>query len=1039
MTRVRMAAALLPCLFAAAVYGADAQVNRAPIDFNHTIRPILSNNCFTCHGPDSHQRKADLRLDQSDDAYAKHRSGMPIVRGDVAASQVAKRIVSTDADERMPPPDSGKKLSPQQIELLRDWIAQGGKYEKHWAFIAPRRPALPAVNNASWCVNPIDRFVLARLESEGLTPSPAADRVTLCRRVYLDLIGLPPTPAQVDAFVGDRAPDAYEKLVDRLLANPHYGERMALDWLDAGRFADTHGYHIDSGRNQTLWRDWVIKAFNDNKPFDQFTIEQLAGDLLPNATNDQKIATAFVRNNMVNFEGGAIPEEYLTAYIMDRVSTTSTVFLGLTLQCAQCHDHKFDPLSQKNYYQMYAFFNAVPERGLDGAHGNAGPLLATPTSAQQHQLDEIAQKSASLEQQISALRAEADAAQRRWEEQSAPVASAAQWSTLNPAQATSQARATLKIDRDGSVRASGKNPDSDAYTIVLPTTLSKVTAIRLEALPEPKLKAGGPGRSDNGNMVLTHISLKAGVGSDPAAARELKFNSASADFSQERFPVDSIIKTHATAGWAIYPRVGEPHQAVFVLDRPVENTGSLTLTLTLEFNSDYPRHQLGYFRIAATDAADPRAVDPTPEPIAKIRDISPEKRTPSQATELQAYFRRNIFAPTRALMEAMAKLALQKSAIEEKVPTTMVMSEMAKPRDTFILQRGQYDKPGEHVTADVPEQIAPWPAGAPHNRLGLAQWLVSPEQPLTSRVIVNRYWQGFFGTGIVKTAEDFGSQGEEPTHEQLLDWMAVQFQRGDETTTPWNLKAMLKMIVMSSTYRQLSAASPELIARDPENRLLARGPRMRLHAELIRDEALAISGLLNDEIGGQSVSPYQPPGLWDELMSRDDGDRFTAQKYKQDHGKNLYRRTMYTFWKRSCPPPSLATFDAPDRETCVVRRARTNTPLQALVLMNDPTYVESARKLAERILIDGGADDDSKIVLAFRLATSRAPRPEEIAVLRRIHDRERAVFAKDAAAAEQLLSVGESPRNTKLDAADLAAWSTVCSVILNLDETITKG
>ncbi|HWE01383.1 MAG TPA: PSD1 and planctomycete cytochrome C domain-containing protein [Tepidisphaeraceae bacterium] len=1016
-----------------------AQEKSPGVDFNHDIRPILSNNCFMCHGPDVHQRKANLRFDSPDDAYRGHKTGTPIVPGDLVKSQLVKRITSSDPDDLMPPAKSEKKLSPRQIDLLKKWIASGAKYEKHWAFIPPRRAPLPEVKDTKWCRNPIDRFVLARLEEEGLTPSPEADKATLCRRLYFDLLGLPPTPKDVDDFVSDPAPDAYEKRVDQLLANPHFGERMALDWLDAARYADTHGYHIDSGRDQTHWRDWVIDAFNRNMPFDQFTIEQLAGDLLPNATLEQKIATGFVRNNMVNFEGGASADEYLTAYLIDRVSTTSTVWLGLTYNCCQCHDHKFDPLSQKSFYQLFAFFNGVPEKGLDGNKGNAGPVLALPSKEQLSRLETIAASVKAIEQQLAGPIPLADAEQIAWEKTAAegpPL-----WTALKASELKSKGGATLSMKPDRSISVDGLNPNTDTYTIVAPAPaeVKEITAVRLEAMIDPKLVGKGPGRSNTGNVVLTRIGLSAGNGDDIAAAKPVKFKAASADFSQLGYPIANVIDENIATGWAVAPEIGKPHAAIFELTEPIHNDGDLVLTVTLAFDSGNPQHVLGHYRLSVTSSKKPQEKDLLPGSIRRALAIDADHRTGAQKAEVRKFFRTTVCSATRELSANVAKLNKEKEAINKAIPTTMVMLEMAKPRDTFVLLRGQYDKHGDKVTADVPENIAPLPADAPHNRLGLAEWIVSPRQPLTGRVIVNRYWQSFFGTGIVKTVEDFGSQGEEPTHPELLDWLAVQFREGGNGAGPWDVKAMIKLIVTSAAYRQSSVVTPALLARDPENRLIARGPRIRLPAEFIRDNALAISGLLNEDIGGRTVNPYQPSGLWEELMSRGDGANWTAQTYVQDHGKDLYRRTMYTFWKRTSPPASLSTFDAPDRETCTVRRARTNTPLQALVLMNDPTYVEAARKVAERMMSEAGASGEAKIIYAFRLATARAPTPVEIAVLKTIHDRELAVFTKDPAAATKLLAVGESPVNGKLDQNELAAWATVASVILNLDETITKG
>jgi hypothetical protein len=992
----------------------------APIDFDRQIRPILSENCFACHGPDDKQRKAKLRLDVRDGAV----KSPTIVPGKAAESELFQRVTAADPKQHMPPAKSGKRLTSQQIDLLRQWIDDGAKWSIHWAFRPPERPALPVVADKDWPRSPIDYFIAARLQQEGLRPSAEADKVTLIRRLYLDLTGLPAPPAAVDAFLADDRPQAYERLVDRLLASPRYGERMALDWLDAARFADTHGYHIDSGRDMGRWREWVIDAFNNNKPFDRFTIEQLAGDLLPNATLAQRIASGFNRNHMINFEGGAIPEEYHTAYIVDRVNTTGTVWLGLTIGCAQCHDHKFDPITQKEYYQLFAFFHNVPENGLDGSRGNAAPVLKVPTLPQQKRLDELAAGIKQLEQRLAGPMPELAAAQAAWEKTAAtdkPVA----WTPLEPTDLKSRGGATLTRLADQSIRAGGANPATETYTIVAPAALPTVTALRLEILPDEGLVAKGPGRSVNGNIVLTNVQV--------SGVQPVKLKNASADFSQQDFPVAHAIDDNPHSGWAIFPEIGKAHGAVFELAQPMPLGRQALLTVTLDFQSQFPQHQPGRFRLSVTDAPKPHGADAMPAAIRTILVVEPARRTDAQRTELQKYYRTHFAPLVKQLNDQLARLRKTYAEAEAKVPTTMVMQEMPQPRDTFLLIRGQYDKHGAKVTVGVPASLPPLPAGSPGNRLGLARWLVDPAQPLTARVIVNRYWQMYFGTGLVKTAEDFGVQGEYPSHSELLDWLATEFVR-----TGWDIKAMQRLIVTSATYRQASAVTAERLAKDPENRLLARAPRLRLPAEFIRDQALAISGLLNGAIGGSSVSPYQPPGLWEELASRADGANWTAQTYAQSHGKDLYRRTMYTFWKRTSPPPTLAAFDAPDREVCTVRRARTNTPLQALILMNDPTYVETSRKLAERLMTQATSVEE-RITLAFRLATGRRPTTEELAVLRKIFEAQLAVYRKEGKAALKLLEVGESKRNEKLDQAELAAWAMVASVILNLDETVTRG
>ena len=1006
----------------------------AEVRFNRDIRPILSENCFACHGPDRPARKADLRLDTKDGLFAKAKHAVAVVPGDVSKSELIARVTNADPDEVMPPPKTGKKLTPHQVELLRTWVQQGAKWEGHWAFTAPVRPAVPSVKRAEWVRNPVDAFILARLEKEGLKPSPEADKATLIRRVTLDLTGLPPTPAEVDAFVADNSADAYEKVVERLLASPKFGERMALDWLDAARYADTHGYHIDSGREMWLWREWVINAFNANMPFDRFTVEQLAGDMLPEATLQQKIASGFHRNHMINYEGGAIPEEYHAAYLIDRVNTTGAVWLGMTVQCAQCHDHKYDPLTQKEFYQLFAFFNNVPENGLDGKKGNAIPFLKVPNPQQKAELDALGKSIQLVEQKLAGPEPALDAAQAQWEK-TATGEQKVEWVALDPTEMVSAGKATLGKRDDKSVVASGTNPEKETYTLVAPTDLKGITAVRVEALPDDSLVARGPGRSENGNAVLTDVRLGVSAAATPGERRPVKFRSASADYSQKGFPVADAIDEKPQTGWAIFPEVGKGHAAVFELAEPVTVDGGAVLAVALDFQSIYGRHQLGRFRVSVTTAVQPHVTGKLPESVAKLLATPAEQRSEQQAKELRSYFRSNVSAEGRGLAQELARLIKSRAELEAKVPSTMVMQEMDKPRDTFLLVRGQYDAHGEKVMPATPAYLPAMPKNAPANRLGLAKWLVDPAHPLTSRVTVNRYWQLVFGTGLVKTAEDFGSQGEAPSHGELLDWLAVEIKEKG-----WDVKGMIRILVTSATYRQSSAAPPELLSKDPENRLLARGPRYRLTAEFVRDQALAVSGLLDGRMGGVSVFPYQPAGLWEELMARSDGDQFTAQKYVQSHGADLYRRSMYTFWKRTSPPPSLAAFDAPDRETCTVRRGRTNTPLQALVLMNDPTYVEAARKMAERVMNEAaGATPEERIAFAFRLATARKPAAEEAAVLRKIYDAQLAHFRSTPEAASKLLTVGESPRDEKLDPADLAAWTTVASTILNLDETITKG
>jgi hypothetical protein len=1038
-----LGASLMALRFAGAASEPVDDRPAARLQYNRDIRPILANNCFRCHGLDEKARKAGLRLDDSVAATRPSElGGTAIVPGKPGDSELIRRIYSDDPGFVMPPPQANKVLSAAEKDRLRIWIEQGAEYQSHWSFIAPVRPAPPSVSNTAWIRNPIDRFVLARLDAERMQPSPEADRSALIRRVTLDLTGLPPTAQEVRAFVADNRSDAYERLVDRLLHSPRYGERMAIDWLDAARFADTHGYHIDSGRDMSRWREWVIDAFNHNMPFDRFTIEQLAGDLLPNATLEQKVASGFNRNHMINYEGGAIPEEYHTAYIVDRVNTTGTVWLGLTVGCAQCHDHKYDPISQKEYYGLYSFFHNVPENGLDGRAGNAAPVLKLPTSEQARQLAEIAQSLQTLQQRLAGPMPELDAAQAAWEK-SASDSSANRWRILDAKQLQARGDTTLKKLEDLSVLAAGPNPAKETYTVVASLQLDSVTGIRLEAIPDDSFTARGPGRSVNGNIVLTDVRVQAKRSEGSGEFIPVKLKAAAADFSQKDFPVSNAIDADPNTGWAIHPEVGKSHSAIFEFESPVSATAPddqpkqpIALSITLDFQSQFAQHQLGRFRLAATDAKNPQGAVQLPANIAEILSVPSGDRNDAKKSELERYYRTNVSSAIKEMNAEVARLKQAQAEVEKGISTTMVMQEMEKPRETFLLVRGQYDKKGEKVTSTVPASLGRLREQAPANRLGLAEWLVDSSQPLTARVAVNRYWQMYFGTGIVKTAEDLGTQGEWPSHPELLDWLATEFR-----DSGWDIRHLQQLIVTSATYRQSSVVSGNSVARDPENRLLSRGPRFRLQVEFIRDQALALAGMLNGEIGGSSVSPYQPSGIWEELAYRQDGKNFTAQEYVQSHGRDLYRRTMYTFIKRTAPPPSLVTMDAPDRETCTVRRSRTNTPLQALILMNDPTYVEAARGFAVRLMRESEptASCEERIAQAFLMATSRTPTLEELRVLRRAFDAQRAAYGRDPDAAKKLVTVGESPVDDGLDAAELAAWTVVANILLNLDETITKG
>jgi hypothetical protein len=1047
--------AIMPGLLAGA---ADSKSASAVVDFNRDIRPIFSDTCFKCHGPDANKRKAKLRLDTKEGAFADHEGHAAIVPGAPARSEAWRRINATGTDDLMPPADSGMKLTDRQIQLFGQWIKQGAKYADHWSFIPPTHSPLPKVSQAGWPKNGIDHFIFARLEEEKLRPAPEADKATLIRRVTLDLTGLPPTPEEVNAFLADKSAQAYEKVVERLLHSPHYGERMAVDWLDAARFADTHGYHIDSGRDMSRWRQWVIDSFNRNTPFNQFSIEQLAGDLLPNATLEQKIASGFNRNHMINFEGGAIAEEYHTAYLIDRVNTTATVWLGLTVACAQCHDHKYDPITQKDYYSLFAFFNNVPENGLDGAHGNAAPLLPLPSEEQAANLTKLKAEVATAEANLKQVESEQAAAQTKWEAEakSAPEAEPAGL----------RLRFTLDESLSGQ-GAEGAEVMGTFQNTNAPTwTAGKLgKGLKLDGSEKSFVTAGSPVSFERTNAFSYGCWVKQsgkGTGAllakmdDAAVLRGFDLlvgdgklflhlihswpGNALRVSTKEALPKDTWTHVFATydgsskaSGVKLYVNGNEAPLEVTndnlddtIVNETTFNLGKRSASHPLKGAIDDVRV---YARVISSNEVSALADAPN---LALVRIPSAE-RDEKQQKELKQYFRDRQYPAWPKANQALEAARKARDEFEKTIPTTMVMVEMDKPRDTFVLNRGQYDQHGAKVTAALPASLPALPAGAPSNRLGLAEWLVSPTNPLTARVIVNRYWQMYFGTGIVKTAEDFGSQGEWPSHLELLDWLATEFMRSG-----WDVRKMQRLIVLSATYRQSSVLPAELASRDPENRLLARGPRLRLQAEFIRDQALAISGLLNPEVAGKSVSPYQPAGLWEELASREDGQNWTAQVYTQSHGPDLYRRTMYTFWKRTSPPPTLSTFDAPDRETCTVRRPRTNTPLQALVLMNDPTYVEASRKLAERMMLEANSNKE-RIALAFRLAMARAPKAAELSVLLKLHDAQLATYRANQEAALKLLCVGESKHNESLDSAELAAWTMVASAILNLDETVTKG
>jgi hypothetical protein len=1012
------------CSFTAALWcvaaGAFGALRADEIDFNRDIQPILAENCYHCHGPDAGARKAKLRLDRKEGALGKNEDGVAIITpGKPEESELIARILSADPDDVMPTPKSNRRLTEAQKQLVKQWVAQGAKWGEHWAFVAPKFPVLPSVPPDLGTIhNPIDAFVLERLAKEGLKQAPEADKAKLLRRVSLDLTGLPPSPEELDAFLADPAPNAYEKAVDRLLASPRYGERMVWEWLDAARYADTNGYQGDPTRAMWHWRDWAIKALNDNLPFDQFTVQQLAGDLLPQPTTEQLIATGFHRNHMINGEGGRIPEESRVDYVMDRVETTGTVWLGLTLNCCRCHDHKFDPLTQREYYQLSAYFNSIDESGGNDAGGYAKPVLSLASPEQDAKLKEHRDAEDVAKKERDDLEKKLRAEQAGWEERvrgdGAKLAEI-EWQVLKPEEVTSENGAKLIAQTDGSVLVTGTNPDVDDLIFTAITQMRGATAVKLEVLADDSLASKGPGRAPNGSWVLTELKFLGDgkpVGLSPVRA----------DFEQPGWPLQNALDGKDDTGWGTWPQVGKSHEAVFELLNEFGYRPDRMLSFRLQFRSNYKQHVIGKFRLSITDS--PKVLlRPIPDEVGAALAIQSGQRTDAQKKIVSDFY----LASEPRLIAAKKKADDAKSArekAEREGPRTMVMRERAQPRETFVLVKGAYDKYADKVAHGTPAALPALPLDAPPNRLALAQWLVSPEQPLTPRVTVNRAWQIFFGRGLVKTTEDFGVQGEKPTHPELLDWLACEFVKSG-----WDVKHLHHLIVTSATYRQASQVPPGMAERDPENKLLARGPRFRLPSWMLRDQALAISGLLVDRLGGPPVKTYQPAGVWEDAT-------FGQIKFTQDHGEALYRRSLYIFWRRIVGPTVF--FDVANRQQCAVKTGRTNTPLHALVTLNDVTYVEAARVLAERMLKQGGMTDADRLGYGFRLCTARTPNAREAAILAGslAHFRER--YGNDQEAAKRLVATGEFKADVNLPAPELAAYTSLGLLLLNLDETLTK-
>lgn len=1001
----------LICVVAWGLLPAHAADPAAKIDFNRDIRPILSETCFQCHGPDANQRKADLRLDTKDGLFRKIDDHATIVPGKLDESELFLRVSSTDPQEQMPPPKFGKPLSAAQIALIRDWIAQGAEWHGHWAYQPPQKSPVPTVEDPAFVRNEIDRFILAPLQERGLAHAQPADRVTLVRRLYFDLLGLPPSPEDVQAFVSDQSADAWEKQIDKVLASPHFGERMAQWWLDQVRFADTDGYHGDNHRDVDLYRDYVIDAFNSGMPFDRFTIEQLAGDLLPDRTTPQLVASGYNRMLMTTREGGAQAREYMAKYAADRVRNVSTVWLAGTLGCAECHDHKFDPFTTRDFYSLAAFFADIQEIPV-----GAQPQTPIPTAEQQQRMTALDGQIADLQRKLDTPTPETAAAKAKWEQaiKSREIA----WTVLTPTEVKSKSGSELKVLEDGTVLAVGAGPAADSYTLSFRTNLSGITALRLEALPDDSLPMKGPGRAENGNFVLNEIEATAN-------GAAISWNAATASFSQQGFPIEQAIDRNLkeNTGWAVSGNEGKPAVAYFET-RADLGGGEVQLTITLQQNYG-KNHTLGKFRIAVTNAIRP-VRHALPAEITALLALPPDQRNDAQKQQLTAFYR-SVAPELIALRTEIDRLQADRAGVLAGSRTTLV-SMSGNPREMRVLPRGNWlDESGTPVEPAVPGFLGKINASARASRLDLARWIVSAENPVTARVIVNRLWKIMFGQGLVKTLDDFGAQGAWPTHPALLDWLALELR-----DSGWNVRHVLKLMALSGAYQQSSHASEELRQRDPYNKWLARQGRFRLDAEFVRDNALAVSGLLVPKVGGPSAHPYQPAGYWAYL-------NFPTREWQNDAGDGLYRRGLYTYWCRTFPHPSLVAFDAPSREECTVERPRSNTPLQALALLNDPTYVEAARVFAARIVKQGGNTPASKLDYAFRQALSRPPRPAEAEVLLALYENHRQQYAADAESAKRLIHSGAAPTPEDIPPEELAAWTSVARAMFNLHEMISRN
>ena len=1036
------------------------------IDFNFHVRPILSDRCYKCHGPDEKARKADLRLDLEQGAFAMLDSAagsFAIVPGDLKQSQLVRRISSDDPDYQMPPADSKLSLSDREIEILKKWIGQGAEWKPHWSFIPPQVVDVSEVANSDWARNPIDYFVLKRLEQLNLKPSKIASKEKLIRRLSFDLRGLPPALAEIDAFLADTSVDAYETLVDQFLADNSYGERMTLEWLDIARYADSHGYQDDLERSQWPWRDWVIRAFNQNMPYNEFVSWQLAGDLFPDADYEQKLATGFNRNHKITQEVGVVDEEYRVEYVLDRVNTFSTSFLGLTVGCAQCHDHKFDPISQKEYYSLFSFFNSVPESGrVEYGVEVAEPSIPLPDSTIKKYTDHIKQLVSAQELEVdNYTKLSWDRAQEVDEKPSPELIlppdgmiayypldyiqkesvfeevkrSAGAKTVNNPVPMPGKFSGALEFTGQNYINLGSIPELSFREPVSVSFWLYSIENGARGALLAPANKTGSKAGftistfDDGIRFELNRASIRSKNGVKVRTTNILPGNE-----------WVNITLTYDGSGMAKGVRLFQNgmEQDLIITQDDLKGLPAASESILMGSNTIdcfYCTQGVKRTRIDELMIFNRKL---EVDEITRLAGFNPLTGLASKSNKNENERKRLFFhqlhrsdAEFRLKTAWLAEYKFREMRMASVVLNpTMVMAEMDTLRPTYVLDRGQYSAPTERVYAGTPEQVLPFSDQYPKNRLGLSQWLFSEQNPLTARVAVNRYWQMVFGRGIVATPEDFGSQGDLPSHPELLDWLALDFQ-----SSGWDVKKLMKTMLMSATYRQSTAVSPELLKLDPENVMLTRGPQARLQAEFVRDNALAISGLLNDQIGGPSVKPYQPIGLWLQVAS---GNQ-PLKEYIQDHEKDLYRKSMYTFWKRSMPPPSMLTFDASTREQCAVRRQSTSTPMQALVLLNDPQFTEASRLFAERMLLEGGKEAADRIRFAFRLATSRQPEDNELQILTELLNFQYHTFKEAPEKAQKLLAVGEYPLNEDLDIRELASYTVVANAILNLTETIRKG